>query len=121
VRQGGCSHPAAVAAKLARLEVDHLVTTSSASNKSWSLELLLLLHRWSSAMSRRAQTNAAGQLERVARYCSRRDAGNLARHGRAGVKVAVAGAAGARLQRCRWWRAPRSGLFHNRPSACKSD
>ena len=55
------------AAVLVRHDVDHLGRASSASTESGSLELLLSLHALVGATTCGAQTNAAAQLERVAR------------------------------------------------------
>ena len=74
-----------------RLEVDGLAMGSSASKKSWSLELLLTLHypllalpltctRWSAARCCGARPSAAAQLERATRYAMRPPVGRAHTH-----------------------------------------
>ena len=58
----------AAAAVLVRHDVDRPAWASSASSESGSLELLLSLDALVGAATCGAQTDAAAQLERVARY-----------------------------------------------------
>ena len=85
---------------LVRHDVDRLGRASSASSESGSLELLLILHATVGATTCGAQTDAAAQLERVARCNCRFHAGIHTPHGRARVKVAVSCAAAPALRRC---------------------
>ena len=98
--QPQCSIKEPPAAVLVRHEVDRLGRASSASSESGSLELLLILQATVGATICGAQTNAAAQLERVARCNRRFHAGIHTPHGRARVKVAVPHAAGPALRRC---------------------
>ena len=85
---------------LVRHEVDRLGRASSASSESGSLELLLILHATVGATTCGAQTDAAAQLERVARCDRCFHARTRAPHEGARVKVAVPHAAGPALRRC---------------------
>ena len=85
---------------LVRHDVDRLGQASSASSESGSLELLLILHALVGATICGAQTNAAAQLERVARRNRRFHARTHAPHEGARVKVAMSHAAGPALRRC---------------------
>ena len=85
---------------LVRHDVDRLGQASSASSESGSLELLLILHATVGATTCGAQTDAAAQLERVARRNRRFHARTRTPHEGARVKVAVSCAAGPALRRC---------------------
>ena len=76
------------AALLLRHEIDRPACASSASSESGSLELLLTLHALVGATICGAQTDAAAQVERVARRNRRFHGGMLTPCGRAAVKVA---------------------------------
>ena len=83
-----------------RLEVDDLATSSSASTKSRSLELLQTLHTLLGAAVCSARTDAAAQVERAASCYRRRDGRMHAYHGRAAVMGLVSAAAGPGQRRC---------------------
>ena len=87
------SHPA----KVHLQEVDQTATASSTSNKSTSLQLLLLLHTTVSdagTLRCAAETEAAAQLEHAAGRCRRQDGDMPRRHGRVPDQVLAAAAAG---------------------------
>lgn len=91
------SHPA----KVHLQEVDQTATASSTSNKSTSLQLLLLLHMTAGiAALRAAETEAAAQLEHAAGRCRRQDGDMPRRHGRVPDQVLAAAAAGTSAGGC---------------------
>ena len=96
---------------LLRHNIDRLGRASSASNRSGSCASILTLHTLVGATICGAQTDAAAQVERVARRNRRFHAGIRTPHGRARVKVAVSCAAAPAQRRCT--RAPRD--FHPHP------
>ena len=79
---------------LLRHNVDRLGRASSASNKSGSCASILTLHTLVGATICGAQTDAAAQVERVARRNRRFHARTRTPHEGARVKVAVSCAAG---------------------------
>ena len=90
------SHPA----KLHLQEVDQTATASSTSNKSTSLQLLLLLHTTVATLRCAAETNAAAQLEHLAPANRRCNSGMQAGGGRATHMGEVAAAGGASAGGC---------------------
>ena len=98
--QPQCSIKEPPAALLLRHDVDRLGRASSASSESGSLELLLSLHALVGATICGAQTDAAAQVERVARRNRRCHARTRTPHEGARVKVAVSCAAGPAQRRC---------------------
>ena len=85
---------------LLRHNIDRLGRASSASNRSGSCASILTLHTLVGATICGAQTDAAAQVERVARRNRRFHARTRTPHEGARVKVAVSCAAGPRLRRC---------------------
>ena len=100
------------AALLLRHEIDRPACASSASSESGSLELLLILHALVGATICGAQTDAAAQVERVARRNRRFHARTRTPHEGARVKVAVSCAAGPAQRRCIRVRRYRGGEEH---------
>ena len=98
--QPQCSMKESPAALLLRHDVDRLDWASSASNNNGSLAPLLTLHTLVGATICGAQTDAAAQVERVARRNRRFHARTRTPHEGARVKVAVSCAAGPAQRRC---------------------
>ena len=82
-----------------RLEVDGLATGSSASTKSRSLQLLLVLHTLLGAAVLQRKTSAAAQVEDAARCDRRLDSGVHTCHDRATHVELVSSAAGPSRRR----------------------
>ena len=92
------SHPA----KVHLQEVDQTTTASSTSNKSTSLQLLLLLHTAIGVAALRRQNGGSGtaRARDAAGRCRRQDGDMPRRHGRVPDQVMAAAAAGASAGGC---------------------